>query len=171
MEMERNTMPTRLSLGIAGAALIVLAVAGCATPAAPPADPSPTTASETSEPTPELTADLSVADTSLGSIVVDSFGLTVYYYDADTAGSGVSTCAGDCLVAWPAVHPINDEPVLDGVTGEVGVITGTDGKPQLTMNGLPLYYFVKDKAPGHVTGQGKAGVWWVVAPDGSKITD
>jgi predicted lipoprotein with Yx(FWY)xxD motif len=68
------------------------------------------------------------------------------------------------------VHPVNDQPVLDGVTGDVGVITGTDGKPQLTLNGLPLYYYLKDTAPGDVLGQAKSEVWWVVAPDGSKIT-
>jgi predicted lipoprotein with Yx(FWY)xxD motif len=162
----------RLRPGIAALSFLALTLAGCA-PAQAPADTTPP--SQASSPTPEAPAepevfDLAVGTSELGDIVVDSFGLTVYYFDDDTAGSGVSTCSGDCLVAWPAVHPVSDgDPVVDGVTGEVGVITGTDGKPQLTLNGLPLYYYIKDTTAGDVLGQAKAGVWWVVAPDGSRI--
>ncbi len=160
----------RLGLAIATVALATLALAGCSAPQ-PPA-PEPTTQvtepAPTPSPEPEPAA-LKVADTSLGPIVVDAEGLTVYYYDADTAGSGVSTCSGDCLVAWPAVHGEADVTV-EGITAEVGSITGTDGEPQLTLNGMPLYYYVTDTAPGDVTGQAKGGVWWVVAPDGAKIT-
>lgn len=166
-------MLSRLRLGFAAAAIVVVALTGCSAPVAPPEDPTPTdAASQTPEPPAEPEVfDLAVADTSLGSVVVDSFGLTVYYFDKDTANSGVSTCSGDCLVAWPSVHPVSEgDPVGDGITGTIGVITGTDGKPQLTMNGLPLYYYVKDKAPGDVLGQAAGDVWWVVAPDGAKIT-
>ena len=160
----------RLRLAAAAAALVALALAGCSSPAPESSTPDPTTASEEATPTPDPTpAALKVGDSSLGPIVVDANGMTVYYYDSDTAGSGVSTCSGNCLAAWPAVHGDADVTV-DGVTGEVGSITGTDGQPQLTLNGLPLYLFVTDKAPGDVTGQGAASVWWVVAPDGTKIT-
>ena len=41
---------------------------------------------------------------------------------------------------------------------------------QLTLDGLPLYLFAGDKAPGDINGQARQGVWWVVAPDGSKVT-
>jgi len=96
--------------------------------------------------------------------------MTVYYFDKDTANSGTSTCSGECLAAWPAVVATSDSPKVDGVTGTVGTITRDDGTKQVTLNGLPLYLFVKDKAPGDVTGQAVQGVWWVVAPDGTKIT-
>lgn len=162
----------RLQLGLV-AILIAGALAGCSSPAEP-ADQEPTVAPTTAAPeTPEpepATPDLRLGDTSLGSIVVDSAGRTVYYYDADTAGSGVSACSGGCLDAWPSVHPISaGDPVLDGITAEVGVITGNDGLPQLTLSGLPLYYFRDDVAAGDATGQAAGGVWWVVASDGSKI--
>jgi predicted lipoprotein with Yx(FWY)xxD motif len=159
----------RIGLALATATLAGLALAGCSAPE--PTAPEPTT--EVSEPAPEPTTEsepaaLKVADTSLGSIVVDAAGMTVYYYDADTAGSGVSTCSGGCLAAWPAVHG-EAGVTVEGITAEVGS-TGTDGQPQLTLNGLPLYYYRDDAAPGDVTGQALGGVWWVVAPDGSKIT-
>lgn len=161
----------RLGFAVATATLAALAFAGCSAAPEPPA-PEPTT--EVSEPAPEPTTEsgptaLKVAETSLGSIVVDAAGMTVYYYDADTAGSGVSTCSGGCLDAWPAVHG-DAGATVEGITAEVGSITGTDGQPQLTLNGLPLYYYRDDAAPGDVTGQALGDVWWVVAPDGSKIT-
>ncbi len=163
-------MTHRIGFAVASATLAALALAGCS--AQEPPAPEPTSA--VSEPAPAPTAEpepasLKVGETSLGSIVVDAAGMTVYYYDADTAGSGVSTCSGGCLEAWPAVHG-EAGVTVEGITGEVGSIIGTDGQAQLTLNGLPLYYYRDDAAPGDVTGQALGDVWWVVAPDGSKIT-
>ncbi|WP_456846845.1 COG4315 family predicted lipoprotein, partial [Cellulomonas sp. P5_C6] len=56
-----------------------------------------------------------------------------------------------------------------GVTGEVGTITGTDGKMQVTIDGRPIYTFAQDTAPGDVKGQGLNSVWYVIAPDGTEI--
>jgi predicted lipoprotein with Yx(FWY)xxD motif len=162
ISMKKSMMTT-----MAGASLLLLALAGCAAPTATPTDDDeapPSTDSETVD-----AADLMVAESSLGEIVVDGEGMTVYVFDNDTADSGESSCAGDCAAAWPAVSPAADEPVVDGVTGEVGTITGTDGNPQLTINGLPVYYFANDSAPGDVNGQGVNGVWWVISPSGEKI--
>ncbi len=114
-------------------------------------------------------ADLMVADSSLGEIVVDAEGMTVYFFDNDTPGSGESSCAGQCLQNWPPVAPAADTPTAEGVTGELGTITATDGSTQITLNGLPLYYFAGDQAPGDVNGQGLQDVWWVVSPTGEAI--
>lgn len=127
-----------------------------------PAAPSTTTAAP---------ADLSTATTDLGEIVVDGSGMTVYYFTADTPGSGESACADDCLAAWPSVHPAGTEPVLDGVTADVATITGTDGQPQLTLDGRPVYTFAGDAAAGDTAGQGLDGAWFAVAPDGTEISD
>jgi predicted lipoprotein with Yx(FWY)xxD motif len=116
-------------------------------------------------------AELATADSDLGTIVVDDDGKTVYVFDKDTPGSGKSSCTGECLEAWPPVVAESDSPVADGVTGDVGTITRDDGTAQLTLDGSPLYYWQGDVAPGDVTGQGVQGVWWVVAPDGSKIQE
>ena len=101
------------------------------------------------------------------TIVVDGSGQTVYIYDKDTPGAGVSTCAGGCVPLWPAV-PAGG--AATGVTGTVGSITGNDGKPQATLDGWPLYYYAGDKASGDVSGQAVGGIWWAVAPDGAKVT-
>lgn len=114
---------------------------------------------------------LGTADSSLGTVVVDGQGMTVYYYAKDTKGSGTSACEGECAAAWPAVHAASADPEVDGVTGEVGTITGVDGELQVTVDGRPVYTYAADTGPGDVTGQGVNGVWHVVAPDGTEIMD
>jgi len=113
---------------------------------------------------------LAAADSDLGEIVVDGEGMTVYVFDKDTPGSGTSACTGGCLEAWPAVVADSDSPTVEGVSGEVGTITRDDGTLQVTLEGYPLYLWQDDTAPGDTTGQGVQGVWWVVTPDGTKVT-
>jgi predicted lipoprotein with Yx(FWY)xxD motif len=114
-------------------------------------------------------AELATADSALGTIVVDSKGMSVYMFDKDTQGSGKSSCTGGCLEAWPPVIAESDSPAVDGVTGDVATIPRDDGTVQVTLDGWPLYYWQGDKAAGDVAGQGVQDVWWVLAPDGSKI--
>ncbi|MCC2659493.1 MAG: hypothetical protein K0R37_267, partial [Arthrobacter sp.] len=78
-------------------------------------------------------------------------------------------CTGDCIVAWPPVLTTNDTPTVEGVTGKVGTIDTPDGKKQVTIEGMPVYLWEKDKAPGDTTGQGVNDVWYLVAPDGAMI--
>ncbi|MEZ0447495.1 COG4315 family predicted lipoprotein [Cellulomonas sp. ICMP 17802] len=132
---------------------------------------SPTSESSTPAESPAAAAstDLSTAETSLGTVVVDGKGMTAYFFLKDTKGSGTSACSGDCAAAWPAITTDNATPTVTGVTGEVGTITGTDGKMQITIDGRPIYTFANDKAPGDVNGQGLNSVWYVIAPDGTEI--
>ena len=129
-------------------------------------EPSPGTSSSAPAEEPVLAA----ADSDLGEIVVDVEGMTVYVFDKDTPGSGTSACTGGCLEAWPAVVADSDSPTVEGVSGEVGTITRDDGTLQVTLEGYPLYLWQDDTAPGDTTGQGVQGVWWVVTPDGTKVT-
>ena len=102
--------------------------------------------------------------------MVDGKGMSVYYYTKDVKDSGTSACTGGCLDAWPPVLAAADAPTVDGVTGTVGTIATPDGKKQLTVNGMPVYYYAKDLAAGDITGQGVGGVWYLVAPSGEMIT-
>ncbi|WP_431220652.1 COG4315 family predicted lipoprotein [Leifsonia xyli] len=113
---------------------------------------------------------LKTGSTTLGKVVVDGTGRTAYVFDKDTAGSGKSVCSGACASQWPAIDTTSDHPTVDGVTGTVGTITGVNGKKQVTLNGWPLYTYAGDSSAGDVTGQGFAKIWWVVGPDGAKIT-
>ena len=53
---------------------------------------------------------------------------------------------------------------IEGANGQVGVITRADGTYQVTYNGIPLYFYDKDKNVGDTTGQGVGGTWFVVSP-------
>jgi len=158
-----STITPRTAVAFATAALAIAALVGCASTTEPDESESPAT----SAPPPDYV--LGTADSSLGEIVVDGDGMTVYVFDKDTQGAASSACLDACATKWPAVHG-DDTDAVDGLTGELGSITGTDGEPQLTLDGWPLYYFASDVAAGDVGGQAVNGVWWVVAPDGTKIT-
>lgn len=158
-------MKTNLTLTVAISTLALAALAGCSSPASttPTTPPAESSAPETAA------SDAAVATSSLGDIVVDGKGMAVYFFDKDTAGSGTSACTGPCADLWPAVESASTTPVVDGVTGEIATITGTDGGNQITINGHPIYTYTPDTAAGDVTGQGFGGVWWVVSPAGEEI--
>jgi len=94
---------------------------------------------------------------ALGSqtvLVAGSNGMTVYTFTKDTVG-GASTCTGGCLVKWPAVTvPAGTTPSAGpGVSGTLATITRPDdGTLEVTYNGLPLYFYQGDKAPGDTNG-------------------
>ncbi|ACQ82336.1 Secreted repeat of unknown function [Beutenbergia cavernae DSM 12333] len=158
---------------LAGLAAAALALAACSG-GEDPAEPEETTAQEESAAPEEeapADADLATADSDLGEIVVDGAGMTAYMFTNDTQGGDASACTGDCLTAWPPVIASSEEPVVDGVTGEVGTIETPDGELQLTLNGWPLYLFAQDTAAGDVNGQGANDVWYVLSPDGEPIME
>jgi predicted lipoprotein with Yx(FWY)xxD motif len=114
---------------------------------------------------------LAVADSPLGEHLVDGEGMTLYLFTEDSEGESV--CTDDCLENWPALT-VDGEPTWDdGVEGSlVGTIEREDdGSTQVTYDGLPLYTFAPDEAPGDVNGQGSGDVWYVVSPSGEAITE
>jgi len=113
---------------------------------------------------------LSVADSKAGQIVVAEQGLSVYFFTKNTKDSGNSVCTGACLTSWPPVTSTTATPTVNGVTGKVGTIPTADGKMQVTINGMPIYYYSKDQAAGDINGQGVGGVWFLVSPSGEMIT-
>jgi predicted lipoprotein with Yx(FWY)xxD motif len=109
-------------------------------------------------------------DSSLGTILVDAKGNTLYVFMNDT--SDVSTCTGDCAASWPALIA-KGEVKAGGGGGVDASLLGTsardDGTMQVTYNGHPLYHFSGDQAPGDTNGQGVGGIWFVVSPAGDPI--
>jgi len=161
-------MIKRSMMYIGAAVIAVSALAGCSSTS--PQAPSSSSSSGSSSSEPASANALDTASTSLGTVVVDGKGMTVYYYTKDVKDSGKSTCSGQCLALWPAVVAPSTNPQVDGVTGTVGTITRDDGTMQVTVNGLPVYTYAKDNTVGDVTGQGVGGVWYVLAPSGDAIT-
>jgi predicted lipoprotein with Yx(FWY)xxD motif len=109
-----------------------------------------------------------MADSSLGSILVDGKGMTLYMYTKDTQNSKASVCSGGCLTAWPA---LSGKPTMGaGVDdSKLGSFTRTDGSVQAMYNGWPVYYYAKDTKVGDVTGQNVGTVWFVLDRDGNPV--
>lgn len=118
---------------------------------------------------PIMPATLAVTQTEkLGKILVGGNGFTLYTFTKDTKDT--SNCYDKCEQAWPPLLTLDKPTLKDGVDASLlGSTQRKDGTLQVTYNGMPLYYFFKDQAPGDTTGQGVQNVWYVVAPNGTAV--
>jgi predicted lipoprotein with Yx(FWY)xxD motif len=100
---------------------------------------------------------------AVGNYLVDGSGNTLYWFTKDSAST--SACSGDCLKAWPAFSA--DSFVVPSAlnASDFGAINRPDGTQQATYKSYPLYYWVKDKMRGDVTGQNVGKVWFVIDPE------
>ena len=153
-------IPTGTSIKLAAALLAVAAlISACSSAAVATAVPTQAAPAVTqAAPAAPAAGSATVMAKTIGSqtiLVAGSNGMTVYTFTSDTAGSGKSACSGGCLTKWPALTvAAGAAPTAgDGVTGQLGTITrADDGTLQVTYNGLPLYFFQNDKAPGDTNG-------------------
>jgi len=116
-------------------------------------------------------AKVNVRTTSLGKILVNAQGRTLYLFAPDKHGK--STCYGSCASYWPPLLATGKPAAGAGVKASLlGTTTRKDGKHQVTYNGHPLYTYVADSAAGKTSGQGlnlSGGLWWVVSPAGNAV--
>jgi len=171
--MSRNRSIAALLLPLA------LVVSACGTAATTPpvtfsppsAAPSttPPTEAPSGPPGSEAPAGATIEATSVGSrgtiLVAGSNQMTLYTFTQDVKDSGKSACTGACLVTWPALTvPDGATPTAGaGIGGQLGtIVRDDDGTTQVTYNGLPLYFFANDHAPGDSNGVYTS--WEVVAP-------
>jgi predicted lipoprotein with Yx(FWY)xxD motif len=154
-------MPSLRLKNFAGAAaglLLIAAIVGACSAAAtpvPPAAPAATPAAPAATPAAPSSTVMAKTIGSQTVLVAGSNGMTVYTFTNDTAGDGKSACSGGCLTKWPALTvDAGATPTKgDGVSGTLGTITRADnGALQVTYNGLPLYFYQGDKAPGDTSG-------------------
>jgi predicted lipoprotein with Yx(FWY)xxD motif len=98
-------------------------------------------------------------------VLVDANGMTLYTFDNDE--EGVSNCVDDCATNWPPLTVESADDLVAGVNviGALDTIEREDGSLQVTYNGMPLYYFAEDAAPGDMTGDGRGDVWHIVTPE------
>ncbi|MEU8675357.1 SCO0930 family lipoprotein [Streptomyces sp. NPDC048560] len=118
---------------------------------------------------PKEAGQLAVWDSkSLGKVLTDSAGFTLYRFDKDTANPPASNCVGECAKIWPIVPAGNVEAAAGTDAALLGEVLRADGTKQLTVDGWPMYRYAKDTGPGDANGQGVGGTWFASAPDGKK---
>jgi predicted lipoprotein with Yx(FWY)xxD motif len=104
-------------------------------------------------------------ETSMGEILVDANGMTLYTFDKDTQGASMSACVDQCIENWPPL--VAEEGAMaegDWTIVDYKATDGTMGK-MWAYEGWPVYLWVKDTQPGDTTGDGVGGVWHVVHAD------
>ncbi|MGA7671596.1 MAG: hypothetical protein WBW04_14305 [Nitrolancea sp.] len=128
------------------------------TEATPMASPAANEASPVAGSTTVLVRD----DATLGKLLTDAKGFTLYFFTKDSDGKSV--CNAGCAANWPPATADGTPTLPDGVTGTLSLITRDDGSKQLAYNGKALYTYIKDTDPEDTYGQGVGGVWVVATP-------
>jgi len=171
------------ALTLAGAALLVACgdddASSDPTPAAPAATAAPTAADDGyGYAVPEVTepaagaavlagaATVATAETSIGTVLVDGAGRTLYAFTEDTAGE--PTCIDACAGAWPPAL-VDGAPAVGDLDPTLFSTVEHPEGAQLKVGDHPLYTFAGDAAAGDVNGHGSGDVWFAVAADGTLI--
>jgi predicted lipoprotein with Yx(FWY)xxD motif len=160
-----RSRPTTFLASAAVIPLAALAIAACGGGGGATAATTPTTSSGAS-------ATVGVANGSLGSILVNSTGRTLYLFKADSGTR--SACTGACATAWPPLLATGTPTAGTGLTAsKLSTISRSGATKQVTYNGHPLYLYVGDKKPGDVSGQGVTAfgaAWFAVTPSGNQAS-
>jgi predicted lipoprotein with Yx(FWY)xxD motif len=113
-----------------------------------------------------------------GQYIADGEGMSLYMFESDTQGEGdteaESTCYDDCADAWPPVIAQEPQAGDQAQADLIGTVERRDGEMQVTYGGWPLYYFVRDQAPGDTNGQDVEGFgaeWYLLSPSGEAVED
>ncbi|HEU5105146.1 MAG TPA: hypothetical protein VFU11_04845 [Solirubrobacterales bacterium] len=109
----------------------------------------------------------------LGTILVDSQGLTLYDFHKDKGST--SSCYGACAAAWPPLLT-NGDPQAQGPADRsmLGTTKRKDGTVQVTYNDWPLYTYVGDQSPGEANGNDIdqfGAEWYALQPNGQEPED
>jgi predicted lipoprotein with Yx(FWY)xxD motif len=132
-----------------------------------------TTGTTTSRPAAQTTgsasATVKTASSPLGTILVDSKGMTLYHLSAEHGGKFICTSTG-CTGIWHPLTIVAGSTPTGGVAA-LGTVKRPDGTLQVTYKGAPLYTFAQDQRPGETKGQGFKDVGtWMAATAGSSTS-
>lgn len=98
----------------------------------------------------------------LGTILIDSQGMTLYHLSGEQGGKFICTSTA-CVGIWrPLIAPSTGTPSSE--VSSLGTVKRPDGAVQVTYKGTPLYTFTGDQHAGETKGQGikDVGTWSAV---------
>lgn len=102
-------------------------------------------------------------NSKIGNYLVNADGMTLYYLQGETIND--LKCNGMCLSFWPAFN-VSEIVVPSGLKASYfKIFTGVNGKSQMSYDGLPLHYFIRDAKRGDITGNNLRdpfGLWHAV---------
>jgi predicted lipoprotein with Yx(FWY)xxD motif len=97
--------------------------------------------------------------TKKGTVLADSRGMTLYYFDRDDSGNK-SNCDGKCSEKW---LPLAADKTAQA-SGDFTVIVRSDGSRMWAYRYRPLYTSNDDKAPGDANGFDPQNLWHIARP-------
>lgn len=107
-------------------------------------------------------ASVKVGHSSLGDVLTDAQGRTLYAMDAGVVraryGASYGYCHDACAQKWTALAAPKDAAPI----GHWKVVTGAVG-PQWAWNNNLVFTYAADAAPGSVAGNGYDDLWTVIA--------
>jgi predicted lipoprotein with Yx(FWY)xxD motif len=115
------------------------------------------------------TKDVKKGTTSLGTVLVNSKGFTLYRLSVEKKGHFICTDSS-CTQLWHPLRPRHGKKPT-GVDN-LSVLKRPDGTKQIAYKGHPLYTFTQDTKKGDVKGQGfkDVGTWGVIKVKSSSTT-
>lgn len=165
----------RRGIALSGLAAAAVLVAACGSPGRSTASPGSGGSGGSSGNVAAAKGVVSTRQLSgIGTVLVDSSGMTIYTPQTPAEANGKISCTGSCLSFWFPVIASSANPGSGGLPGKLGTIQRSDdGKTQLTYNGKPLYTFRLDTAAGQAHGNnftdsfsGTSFTWQVVTASG-----
>lgn len=147
-------------LPLACLASLMLAACGSSSKSSTTSTSSPSATQTTSSSTTVKTV-----SSSLGTILVDAHGMTLYHLSGEQSGKFICSSSA-CVGVWhPLTVSAGESP---SGTSSLGTVKRPDGTTQVTYKGTPLYTFAQDSQPGETKGQGikDVGTWSAVTTAG-----
>jgi predicted lipoprotein with Yx(FWY)xxD motif len=161
-----SSKPIALFTTAAVVGLSVVALASCGGDSSKPIASTPPPKTASGRP-----ATVGIENSKLGKILVDTQGRTLYLFTKDSGTT--SECSGACATAWPPLRVSGKPTVGNGANASlIGTTQRSDGKPQVTYNGHPVYLYEGDSKQGDTHGQGLnvfGGGWFALTPAGQQV--
>jgi predicted lipoprotein with Yx(FWY)xxD motif len=156
----------KLSLPAIAASLLIAACGSSSSSSTTNSSASTQPAAQTTS-SPSSAVVVKTASNSLGTILVDSQGMTLYHLSGEQNGKFICT-GSTCVSIWhPLITPSSGAPSSE--VGSLGTVKRPEGTMQVTYKGTPLYTFTGDQQAGETKGQGikDVGTWSAVTTSSS----
>lgn len=118
-------------------------------------------------------AKVQLRSTSVGKILVNGRGFTLYMFSRDTRNHNACMGIRGCPAVWPALMTSGKPVAGPGVNASLlGTTMLSGGKRQVTYAGHPLYTYVADTRPGSTSYVGFrqfGGSWYALSAMGKVV--
>ena len=160
--------PARIARNLTATAATALAAAAAIASLVAPAGASATPTAHTAR-----TQKIQLRHTSLGNVIVDSSGFTLYRFSKDSGKQNMCLKTSECSTTWPALETSGQPTVGPGLKASlVSMIALPGGKRQVTYAGHPLYRYAAGTERGETSYAGVkqfGGTWFAVSASGATV--